>query len=69
MVTRCIGPIGRIVHGRSLISASITYNIGILDALIAETAVGLNVRLATFNETHYRAVSALQTFQPYERNG
>jgi len=43
------------------------HNIGILDALIAETAVGLGLELATFNERHYRVVSALRTIRPYIR--
>jgi predicted nucleic acid-binding protein len=41
--------------------------ISILDALIAETAVGLGVKLATFNHKHYCVVSNLQIIQPYER--
>jgi predicted nucleic acid-binding protein len=41
--------------------------IGLLDALIAEIAVGLGVKLATFNGGHYRAVAALEVLQPYER--
>jgi predicted nucleic acid-binding protein len=41
--------------------------ISILDALIAETAVGLGVKLATFNHKHYRVVNNLQIIQPYER--
>ncbi len=45
----------------------LSHDIGILDALIAETAVGLGVELVTFNEKHYRAVSALHTLQPYPR--
>jgi len=43
------------------------HNLGILDALIAETAVGLNIQLATFNEKHYKVVSALRAIQPYPR--
>jgi len=43
------------------------HSIGILDALIAETAVGLGVQLVTFNEKHYRVVSELQMLQPYPR--
>jgi len=35
--------------------------IGILDALVAETAVGLGLRLATFSDRHYRVVTALRT--------
>jgi predicted nucleic acid-binding protein len=45
----------------------LSHQLGILDALIAETAVGLGVTLATFNARHYRVVSALHTLQPYER--
>jgi predicted nucleic acid-binding protein len=45
----------------------LSHQLGILDALIAETAVGLGVALATFNEKHYRVVPTLQTLQPYER--
>jgi predicted nucleic acid-binding protein len=46
----------------------LSHNIGILDALIAETAIGLGVELATFNEKHYSVVSALQMIQPYIRD-
>lgn len=46
----------------------LSHTLGILDALIAETAVGLGVELATFNTKHYSVVSALQTIQPYERD-
>ena len=45
----------------------LTRNLGILDALVAETAVGMHVELATFNQKHYAAVKALITTQPYER--
>lgn len=41
--------------------------IGILDALIAETAVGYNLPLATFNEKHYRVIPDLNVVQPYQR--
>jgi hypothetical protein len=43
------------------------HGIGILDSLIAETAVGIDVKLVTFNEKHYRVVEDLQTEQPYLR--
>lgn len=42
-------------------------NIGLLDALIAETAIGLNADLATFNVKHYRVIKRLQVVQPYKR--
>ena len=45
----------------------LSHNIGILDALIAEIAVGLGMELVTFNHKHYRVVSALHTLQPYTR--
>jgi predicted nucleic acid-binding protein len=41
--------------------------IGILDALIAETAVGYKLPLATFNEKHYRIIPDLNLVQPYQR--
>jgi hypothetical protein len=46
----------------------LSHALGILDALITETAVGLGVELATFNTKHYSVVSALQTIQPYQRD-
>ena len=42
-------------------------NIGLLDALIAETAIGVNAELATFNIKHYRVLRGLKSTQPYER--
>jgi predicted nucleic acid-binding protein len=46
----------------------LSHTFGILDALIAQTAVGLNVELATFNTKHYDIVSGLLTVQPYTRD-
>ncbi len=42
-------------------------HIGLLDALIAETAIGVNAELATFNVKHYRALRGLKTIQPYSK--
>jgi len=42
-------------------------NIGLLDALIAETAIGANAELATFNVKHYRVLRGLKSTQPYEK--
>jgi len=46
---------------------SLSHNVGILDALIAECAVGLGVPLCTFNVRHFRSVPGLVTEQPYAR--
>jgi predicted nucleic acid-binding protein len=40
---------------------------GLGDAIIAATAVGLGMPLATFNIKHYRHVPDLTTIQPYKR--
>lgn len=41
--------------------------IGLLDSLIACTAMGINAELATFNVRHFRAITELRTVQPYTR--
>jgi hypothetical protein len=41
--------------------------LGLMDALIAATAVGRGEVLATFNVRHFRAVPDLQLVQPYVR--
>ncbi len=45
----------------------LSHNLGVLDALIAETAKGLGVPLHTFNLKHYKAILDLKTIQPYKR--
>jgi predicted nucleic acid-binding protein len=45
----------------------LSHNLGMIDALIAQTAIGLEVPLATFNQKHYTAVPRLKTVQPYRR--
>ncbi len=42
-------------------------NLGILDALIASTAVGAGETLATFNVKHFKSVPGLTIIQPYKR--
>jgi hypothetical protein len=45
----------------------LSHQLGIFDALIGETAVGLEADLATFNIRHYSVLANLKTIQPYER--
>jgi len=45
----------------------LSHGLGILDALIAETAVGQGTELATFNTKHHSVVTGLRTIHPYER--
>jgi predicted nucleic acid-binding protein len=40
-------------------------NLGLLDSLIAHTALGRSEDLATFNIKHYSVVAGLRTVQPY----
>jgi predicted nucleic acid-binding protein len=41
--------------------------IGLLDCLIAATALGRSADLCTFNAKHYRVVAGLKLLQPYTR--
>lgn len=52
---------------RSFSAHHLSDNIGLLDALIAETVIGLNAELATFNVKHYRVLKGLHSIQPYKR--
>ena len=52
---------------KSFSSHHLSDNIGLLDALIAETAIGIDAELATFNVKHYRVIKGLQSLQPYAR--
>jgi predicted nucleic acid-binding protein len=47
--------------------AHLSHGLGLLDALIGQTAVALHVPLCTFNDKHYAAVPRLQTVQPYTK--
>jgi len=52
---------------KSFASHHLSHNIGLLDALIAETAIGMNAELVTFNVKHYNVLKELKTIQPYEK--
>lgn len=45
----------------------LSHQIGLLDMLIAATAIGRRAPLITFNIKHYRAVTGLRTEQPYTK--
>lgn len=45
----------------------LSHRIGLLDMLIAATAIGRGAPLITFNIKHYRSVTGLQTEQPYTK--
>jgi predicted nucleic acid-binding protein len=46
----------------------LSHRAGVLDVLIAQTALALGVPLYTFNQKHYQFLSALRTVQPYARS-
>jgi predicted nucleic acid-binding protein len=45
----------------------LSHRLGLLDALIAATTIGLGATLCTFNVKHFQAVPGLTTEQPYAR--
>lgn len=45
----------------------LSHGLGLLDSLIAATAIGHGATLCTFNVKHYRAISGLSMLQPYDR--
>ena len=50
-----------------LVDSHLSHNLGLLDALIGEIAVGLNATLCTFNQKHFEIIPGLPTEQPYRR--
>lgn len=45
----------------------LSHSLGLIDALIAATAIGSTGILCTFNVKHYRVVPGLDLEQPYKR--
>jgi predicted nucleic acid-binding protein len=43
----------------------LSHGLGLLDAVIGETALGRGEPLATFNVKHYAVIAGLTTVQPY----
>ena len=52
---------------RNFASFRLSHQLGLLDALIAESAIGQNAELATFNRKHYSVIRELKIVQPYKR--
>jgi predicted nucleic acid-binding protein len=46
----------------------LSHRAGLLDVLIAQTALALEAPLHTFNQKHYQFLSELQVVQPYARS-
>jgi predicted nucleic acid-binding protein len=46
---------------------ALSHGVGVLDLLIATTALGRHEVVATFNVKHFRAIPDLQIVQPYQR--
>ena len=45
----------------------LSHRLGLLDALIAQTAIALHVPLYTFNQKHYEMIPGVRTIQPYQK--
>ena len=46
----------------------LSHRVGLLDALIGQTAVAFNLPLHTFNRKHYAVIPNLVTIEPYEKS-
>ncbi len=49
------------------IDFNLSHNIGMLDALIGQTAVSLDLPIYTFNRKHYAVIPDLISIQPYQK--
>ncbi len=47
----------------------LSHGAGLLDVLIAQTAIALGAPLHTFNQRHYGFIPGMQTVQPYAKSG
>ena len=45
----------------------LSHHLGVLDALIGQTAVAIDLPIHTFNRKHYAAIPDLVTVQPYQK--
>lgn len=45
----------------------LSHKLGMLDAIIGQTAIALGVPLYTFNQKHYAVIPGLETRQPYSK--
>ncbi len=45
----------------------LSHNLGMLDALIGQTALSLSLPVHTFNRKHYAVIPGLRTVQPYTK--
>ena len=52
---------------QDFVSFRLSHNLGLLDALIAHTAIELSAPLHTFNQKHYASITVLTTVQPYAK--
>jgi predicted nucleic acid-binding protein len=51
----------------AFITFRLSHGLGLIDALIAACAVGLNATLFTFNKKHFRFTPNLTVAEPYRR--
>lgn len=46
---------------------NLSHGLGVLDSLMAHTAIESQKVLCTFNVKHYQSITSLETLQPYSR--
>lgn len=50
------------------IRLNLSHNLGLLDAMIGQTARALDVPIYTFNRKHYAVIPGLTSVQPYQKS-